>query len=287
MESGRGGGAEKGGIAEGSEAGEAQDLSAFEVAEVLAAGGVEVAMEELEPVDLAIGAAGGADGVPLGVGRGSDDACAEDVAGGRGVGGEDEEGVGEVPQVAVQDGIDDLEGLRELPGADIVARAVEGAGEGMGTGREKVQAQIFDGVGAQAAHIVAGIVPEGFAEDQASVGGEGARGAGKEGAPGFGGKFVEDVVEEDDVEFFGGGGEFAERGGGRAEGGVGPAGAAEGGEEIVEAAEGGAGVVPGGEGDGAGAEVVDSALGTGEQVAAGEHVVGARRPPLPVGGSDR
>ena len=48
----------------------------------------------------------------------------------------------------MEDGIKDLEGLGEFPRADIVAGAIEGAGEGVGAGGENVEMEIFDGVGA-------------------------------------------------------------------------------------------------------------------------------------------
>ena len=220
-------------------------------------------MEQLEAADESVGAAGGANGLALGVGGGADDARAEGFGGGGGVGGEHEEGVGEMAQVAIQDGVQDLEGLRELPSADVVAGAFERAGEGVGAGGEDVQMQILEGVGAQAAHVIAGVVHERLAENQAAAGGEGARGAGEQGAAGFGGQFVEDVVDENDVEFFGVGGEIGEGIGIGAEGGAGPADAAEFGKQIVEAAQGGPGMVADGKGDGTGAEVVEEGPGGG------------------------
>jgi len=227
------------------------------MAELFAAGGIEVAVEELEAVGLSIGTACGAKRLAFGVGGGADDAGAKRSGGGKGGGAEDEEGVGEVAEIAVEGGIQDLERLGEFPGADVVAGAVEGAGEGVGAGGEDVEAEVGEGEGAQVAHVVAGIVDERFADDEASVGGEGAGGAGEEGAPEVGRKLIEDVMEEDDIEFSGGDGELLEGGGIGAEDGVGPAGLAERGEAVVEAAEGGAGAVADGEGDGAPAQVVE------------------------------
>ena len=77
--------AEEGGVAEGLNGSEIQELSAFEVAQFLAAEGVEVAVKKLDAVDMAIGAAGRADGLALGVGGGADDARAK-KRGGRSLG---------------------------------------------------------------------------------------------------------------------------------------------------------------------------------------------------------
>ena len=98
---------------------------------------------------------------------------------------------------------------------------------------------------------------KGLANDEASAGCQGTGGAGEEGAAGFGGEFVEDVVEENDVELFGISGEFGEGRWIRAEGDFGPAGAAERSELIVKATQGGAGVIPRGEGDRTRAEVIE------------------------------
>ena len=100
-------------------------------------------------------------------------------------------------------GVENLEGLGWFPGADIVARAVKRADEGMGTGGQDVQAEIVDGVGAQLAHVVADIVAEGFAENESPPGVEGAGGAGKKQASRRSGELVEDIVEENHIEFFG------------------------------------------------------------------------------------
>ena len=88
--SGSGSGAEKGGVAEGFKGCEIQELAAFEVAEFFAAEGVEVAMEKLDVMNLAIGAAGGTDGLSFGVGGGADDTCAKKSGGRLSFGGEDE-----------------------------------------------------------------------------------------------------------------------------------------------------------------------------------------------------
>ena len=94
--SGSGNSAEQGGIAEGGDGGEAQDLTAFEVADGFAAGGVEIAMEQLQAVDLAIGATGGEKGLPFGVGGGADHTDVDAVGSGERIGGEDEQGKGQM-----------------------------------------------------------------------------------------------------------------------------------------------------------------------------------------------
>ena len=81
-----GNGAEKGGIAEGFEGSEAEDLAAFEVAEIFAAGGIEIAVEELEAMDLAVGTATRAESLAFGVRGRADDAGAERRRGRRGFG---------------------------------------------------------------------------------------------------------------------------------------------------------------------------------------------------------
>ena len=255
--------AEEGGVAEWLEAGEVEELSALKVAEIFSAEGVEVAVKKLNSMRLAIGAAGGTNGLSFGVSGGADDACAKESGGGLGFGGEDEQGVGEVAKVTMEDRVENLEGLGEFPGADIVAGAIEGTGKGVGAGSENVKVEIFDGVGAQAAHVVAGIVNKGLADDQASAGCQGARGAREERSAGFRGELVEDVVEENDVELFGIGGEFFEGRGICAEGDFGPAGAAERGKLIMKTAQGGAGVIPSGESDGARAEVIEKSPRSG------------------------
>ena len=68
-----GGGAEEGGFAQGFEGGEAEHLAAFKMTEFLAAGSIEVAVEELEPVDLSVGTTRRAEAVSLGMGRGPRD----------------------------------------------------------------------------------------------------------------------------------------------------------------------------------------------------------------------
>ena len=127
----------------------------------------------------------------------------------------------------------------------------------VGAGGEDVQPEVGEGVGAQVAHEVAFVADEGFAEDEAAVGGEGAGGAGKKRTARIGQKFIENVVEEDDVVFVRAGCEFSEGRAVRAEEGFGPARVAEAGKQIVQATERGAGAVPGGERDGAAAEVVE------------------------------
>ena len=64
-----GGGAEEGGIAEGGDGVESEHLTALPVPQGLAPAGVPIAMENLEPMDLSIGAAGEAQGLAFGVGR--------------------------------------------------------------------------------------------------------------------------------------------------------------------------------------------------------------------------
>lgn len=215
-------------------------------------------MEELEALNFSIRAASGEDGLALGVRGGAHHPDVEGVGGGGGRRGEDEEGKGEMVQIAMEGSIENLEGLGGFPSAHIVAGASEGAGEGVRARSEEVEVEVVQGIGAQVAHVVACLVSEGLAEDEASAWIEGAGGAGEQESPVRGGEFVEDVMEEDDVEFFGGGGKFFEWCGVGAEGGFGPAGGAEIGEEVVQAPEGGARVVAGGKSDGAfSAEVVE------------------------------
>ena len=257
-----GGAAEQGRITQGLEVVEQQNLAALVMTQLLAAEGVEVAMEQLEPVNLPIGAAGGAKRLALGVGRGTDEPDAEPLRRGGGRR-KRQECESEMAEIAVQGVVEDLEGARKFPGADVMAGFTEGAGEFVGAGGEDVQVEIGEGVGAQVPQVIAGIAQQRLADNEASPGRERTGGSAQQSAASVGREFVEDIVQEDDVEFFLAGGEVLQRGAVGAQGGFGPAGGAERGKTIVQAAERGAGTVAGVHGDGAAAEVVEEGPGGG------------------------
>ena len=141
-------------------------MAAFEVAEILAAGGVEIAVEELEAVDLAVGTATGAEGLAFGVRGRAHDAGAERRRGRRGFGRKNEQSVGEMAQIAVERGVQDLEALGEFPGADVVAGFAERAGLLVRARGEDVQLEVGERVGAQLAHGIAFVADQRAALDE-------------------------------------------------------------------------------------------------------------------------
>lgn len=158
-------------FAQGPEIVERQDLAALEMTQFLAAQSVEIPVQELQPMDVAVGTARRTHSLALGLGGRTDNAAADGLRRrprrGRG---EHQEGIRQMAKVALQGGIEDLERLGNLPGPHVVAGTFQRAGELVGTGRQQVQAEFAEGEGTEFPHVVAGFVTQRFAQDEASAG---------------------------------------------------------------------------------------------------------------------